>query len=49
MSFMRFYRVGLLGYVQHDLVRGEWRGSAFFAPVRRRLNRAVCCRAPRTI
>ena len=25
MSLHALYRVGLLGYVQHDLVRGEWR------------------------
>jgi hypothetical protein len=46
--FCALYRVGLLGYVHHDRIRGEW-ASASWGRARRRSNRSERCRNRRTI
>ena len=46
--FHALYRVGLLGYVQHDLVRGEWR-QRFLRPGEATLEPMACCRVAPTI
>jgi hypothetical protein len=46
-GFSSLYRVGLLGYVQHDRVRGEWR-QRFLRPAKPRSRPTESCRARRT-